>query len=124
MLSCVRGVEFSYAARLNGEQLAWRLEAHAAAHAAHTAAHSTLAAAATAGRGRHGRGLLGDQALRGQNHAGDRRRVLYRGAGYLGRVDNALCDQVAKLAGRCAVADAIALDLLDNEAAQNANKKS
>ena len=52
--------------------------------------------------------LLGDQTFGGQDQAGDRRRVLQRGAHDLGRIDDALRDEVAVLAGRRVVAVAFA----------------
>src|SRR3954454_7479224 len=49
-------------------------------------------------------GLVHDQGLGGQQHAGDRRGVHQRGAGHLDRVEDALGDQVAVLARRGVVA--------------------
>ena len=49
-------------------------------------------------------GLLDDQRLGRQQHAGDRGGVDQRGAGDLDRVEDALGDQVAVLAGRGVVA--------------------
>src|SRR5215207_9084765 len=53
-----------------------------------------------AGRNRVPLGLVGDDGLGGEEEAGDRRGVLQRRARHLGRVDDALREQVAVLAGR------------------------
>src|SRR5690606_16102904 len=51
------------------------------------AAHATHAAAGAAGGGRVFLGDVGDHALGGEEQTGDRRGVLQRGAGDLGRID-------------------------------------
>ena len=72
------------------------------------AAHAAHAAAA-----RHCRRvllrMLGDRRLGGDNQAGDRRRVLKRGAHDLGRVDDAELHEIAELAGLRVVAVTIFL---------------
>ena len=55
---------------------------------------------------------LGDEAFGGEQQAGDRRRVLQRGAGDLRRVDDAGLDEVFVLVGGDVVAF-VALALLD-----------
>src|SRR5690606_1471020 len=87
----VAGTALASGPRLPGAEL---LEVHAA-HAA-PAAH----AAGAAGR----RGLLllralGDEGLGGPDEPGDRGGVLQRGAGVLGRVDEARLGQVLVLEG-------------------------
>src|SRR6202022_1968450 len=94
---------------LNG----WTLEIHTA-HAAHSAATLRHAAASVLLRhfGHHGFG--GDQERR------DRRRVLDRHANYLGRVDDALGDQVDVFAGLGVEAVGILIlleDLADDDGA-------
>ncbi len=49
-------------------------------------------------------GALGDERFGGEDQAGDGGRVLQGGTGDLGRVHDALGDQVAELAGRGVVA--------------------
>ena len=56
--------------------------------------------------------LVGDERLGGEDHAGDRRRVLHRRAGDLGRVDDAGLDHVDVLVGDHVVADVGVLLLL------------
>ena len=56
--------------------------------------------------------LVGDQRLGGQDHAGDRRRVLDRRARHLGRIDDAGLDHVDVLLGEHVVADVRVLLLL------------
>ena len=86
------------------------LTRRAGSHHPH-AAHATHAAHAAAAR--HGRrlllGLVGDEALGGEDQGGDRRRVLQRRPGDLGRVDDAGLDQVLELAGGGVEADGAGL---------------
>src|SRR4051795_9982897 len=64
-------------------------------------------------------GLVGDDGLGGEEQRRDGRRVLQRRAGHLGRVDDALGDQVDVLAGRGVEAVAVlqGADLLRHDAA-------
>src|SRR5690606_3650963 len=63
--------------------------------------------------------LFGDHRRGGQHQAGDRRGILQRGAGDLGRVDHAELDQVAVLAVAGVVAEvALALEDLGNHDAR------
>ena len=82
--------------------------------------HAVHAAHAGGSRGCGRFGLVGDQRLGGQHHGADRRGVLQRGTGDLGRIDDTGADHVAVnlLVGVEAVADlAAALDLLKHHAA-------
>src|SRR5436190_10037522 len=87
-------------------------------HVAHTAA------------ARHGGsgllGLVGDDGLGGEEQAGDRRGVLQRGPGHLGRVDDAFLEHVDVLAGGRveAVTDLEPAHLLDHDAALEAGVES
>ena len=64
--------------------------------------------------------LLGHHGLGGDEQAGHRRGILQSGAHDLGRVDHALLDEVAVLAGRGVVAEGIVVlvdDLADDHGA-------
>src|SRR5262245_51296093 len=76
-------------------------------------------AVATAGVRLRVLGLLDHERLRGEEHAGDGRRVGQCRARDLDRVEDALAHQVAILAGGCveAVADARFADLGDDDVA-------
>src|SRR5207237_3362426 len=81
---------------------------------AHPAAHTTHpphAAAATRGHGRAMAvlGHVGDQGFGGQDHRGDRRRVLQSAAADLHRVDDAGLDHVDIFAGDDVEADVLVL---------------
>src|SRR3954454_11183554 len=77
---------------------------------------------AAAGAARVLVGHLGDDRLRGEDVLGDRRRVLERGAGHHGGVDDARGDQVHVLAGGRveAVAGLAAADVVDDDRALEA----
>src|SRR5690606_14677603 len=81
------------------------------------AAHATHAAAGAAGGSRLLLGAVGDHALGSEEQTGDRRGVLQRGAGDLGRIDDAGLHEVLVLAGGdvVAVGGLAADDLLDDD---------
>src|SRR6185437_7415616 len=83
------------------------LEVHAA-HATHAAAHATAAMAVAVVLLRQ----LGDDRFGGDRQTGDRRSVLQRGAGHLGRIQDAHRHHVTELAGGGVVAE-VALAFLD-----------
>ena len=85
-------------------------------HPAH-AAHATHAAGMPPPASPPALGLVGDERLGGEEQAGDRRRVLQRRTGHLGRVDDAGLEQVDELAGGGVEADGagLALDLLHDD---------
>src|SRR5262249_42898495 len=100
----------------------------AAAHASHTAhsthaahaAHSTHTAhAAAAGRGRGLLGLVGDDRLGGEHHAGHTGGVLERRADDLRGVDDAGLHQILEGVGRGVEAEAVlaSADLLHDDGA-------
>ena len=93
-----------------------RAPLHHAAHAAVVVAVAAVAAAFFLFR------ELGDEALGGEEEAGDGRGVLQSTAGHLGRINDAAGDEVFELAGGDVIAFAAfaVLDLLDDERAFHA----
>ena len=97
---------FFFVCPLNG----WTSEVHAA-HAA---------ARWHGGAGRRLLRQLSDHGFGGDQERGDGRRVLDRNANHLGRVDDALGDQVAVLAGLAVEAERVLIllqDLADDDGA-------
>src|SRR6185369_17631994 len=78
----------TYSTASRGQQRPWRARRRSNLHAHIHAAHTTHAA----GHAAHGRlvfGQLAHHALGGQHQAGNRSSILQRGAGHLGRIQDA-----------------------------------